>query len=142
MMKRKQRTEILINGTPGMAAELANEITSQYDVRTLEEPHQGLVMIKVRESAQKSLFYLGEMLVTECKVRIGSTVGLGIIKGAEPELAYQLAVIDAAYEAGLPEVDAWSPRLLEEADRIQAGRQAHAAGVLRTKVHFETMDTD
>ncbi|WP_409342841.1 phosphonate C-P lyase system protein PhnG [Paenibacillus sp. MBLB4367] len=141
-MKRKQRTEILINGSGAVAAALAQEIKERHEVTTVEEPNHGLVMVKVRETAQKSLFYLGEVLVTECKVRIGGRIGVGILKGDEPERAYDLAVIDAAYEAGLKETAAWTEALLSEAGRIAEERKAFAAGVLRTKVNFETMDTD
>ncbi|WP_019122111.1 phosphonate C-P lyase system protein PhnG [Brevibacillus massiliensis] len=141
-MKRKQRTEILINGSAGLAAALAQEIKNRYQVTTIEEPNHGLVMVKVRETAQKSLFYLGEVFVTECKVQIEGCMGIGILKGDEPERAYDLAVIDAAYEARLKETAAWSVLLQAEADRIADERKAFAAKMLRTKVDFETMDTE
>ncbi|MDF2837675.1 MAG: phosphonate lyase system protein PhnG [Paenibacillus sp.] len=141
-MKRKQRTEILVNGSPELAAAMAGEIKSRYGVALIEEPNHGLVMVKVRETAQKSLFYLGEVLVTECKVRVEGAMGVGIVKGDEPGRAYDLAVIDAAYAAGLHETASWSAALRAEGDRIAAERAAFHAGVLRTKVDFETMDTD
>lgn len=141
-MKRKQRTEILVNGSPGLAAALAGEIRSRYPVAMIEEPNHGLVMVKVRETAQQSLFYLGEVLVTECKVQIEGAMGVGIIKGDEPERAFDLAVVDAAYAAGLKETSSWSAALQAEGERIAAERAAFYAGVLRTKVDFETMDTD
>lgn len=55
-MNRKQRTEMLINGSPQLAAALANEIESRYPVALIEEPNHGLVMVKVRETAQKACF--------------------------------------------------------------------------------------
>lgn len=141
-MKRRQRTETLINGSPHIAEALAHEIQSRYPIELIEEPNQGLVMVKVRETAQKSLFYLGEVLVTECKVGIGGAVGVGIIKGDEPEKAYNLAVIDAAYAAQLEETEGWTTVLQSESERIAAERHAYQEKVLRTKVDFETMDTD
>lgn len=141
-MNRKQRTEMLINGSPQLAATLANEIESRYSVALIEEPNHGLVMVKVRETAQKSLFYLGEVLVTECKVRIEGAVGIGIVKGDEPKKAYELAVIDAAYSAGLKETEAWTAHLHSEGEQLAARRQAQHKSVLRTKVDFETMDID
>ncbi|NOV02949.1 phosphonate C-P lyase system protein PhnG [Paenibacillus planticolens] len=141
-MKRKQRTEVLINGSPQLAAALANEIKGRYSVAVMEEPNHGLVMVKVRETAQKSLFYLGEVLVTECKVQIEGAVGIGIVKGDEPEKAYDLAVIDAAYAARLEETEAWTALLLSEGERLAAKRQDDHTSVLRTKVDFETMDID
>lgn len=141
-MKRKQRTEILINGSPQLTAALANEIKGRYSVAVMDEPNHGLVMVKVRETAQKSLFYLGEVLVTECKVQIEGAVGIGIVKGDEPEKAYDLAVIDGAYAARLEETEAWTALLLSEGERLAAKRQDEQTSVLRTKVDFETMDID
>lgn len=153
-MKRKRRTEILINGSMeltgsweltgsrNLAAQLAEEILERYDVKTIEEPNQGLVMVKVRETAQKSLFYLGEVLVTECKVQINGSIGLGVLHSHDGKLAYHLAVIDAAYEAGLKETADWTDRLIQEEAAYQKQRLAEQSGVLKTKVSFETMDEE
>lgn len=141
-MNRKQRTEILTTGDPELAASLASDILNHYQVDLIEEPNHGLVMVKVRETAQQSLFYLGEVLVTECKVRTNGAIGIGIVKGDQPELSYRLAVIDAAYAAGLEETAAWTAPLLEEHERIQAVRLAGHMQVMKTRVDFETMDTD
>ncbi|MDR7317128.1 phosphonate C-P lyase system protein PhnG [Brevibacillus nitrificans] len=147
-MKRKRRTEILINGarelagSGELAAQLAEEILERYDVKTIEEPNQGLVMVKVRETAQKSLFYLGEVLVTECKVQINGSIGLGVLHSHDRKLAYHLAVIDAAYEAGLKETADWTDRLIQEEAAYQKQRLAVQSGVLKTKVSFETMDEE
>lgn len=141
-MKRKRRTEILINGSRELAAQLAEEMIQRYDVKTIEEPNQGLVMVKVRETAQKSLFYLGEVLVTECKVQINGAIGLGILHSHDRKLAYHLAVIDAAYEAGLIETADWTERLIHEEAECHKQRLAVQSGVLKTKVSFETMDEE
>ncbi|NGP45090.1 phosphonate C-P lyase system protein PhnG [Bacillaceae bacterium SIJ1] len=141
-MKRKKRTEILINGSLELSSSMAQEVSDRYSVTTIEEPNQGLIMVKMRESAQNSLFYLGEVLVTECRVQIEDKIGLGIVKGIEPELSYQLAVIDAAYEANLPETNEWATKLQAEEEKLVRARKANAAKVLRTKVNFETMVTD
>lgn len=141
-MNRKMRTEVLIDGSPELASSLASEIRSKHEVDLIEEPNHGLVMVRVRETAKMSQFYLGEVLVTECKVRIEGAMGIGIVKGDEPEKAYDLAVIDAAYAAGLQETAAWSNRLQTEGEQIAAKRHAHHLKVLQTKVDFETMDID
>lgn len=138
-MNRRRRTEILINGSRDIAARLAREILDRYEVRTVEEPNGGLVMLKVRETARKRLFYLGEVLVTECKVRLGGKIGLGIVAGDDPELAYHLAVIDAACKAGVRETEGWNAVLEDEAENIAARRAAFDRGVLRTRVNFEIM---
>lgn len=141
-MKRKQRTEILINGSKEVAAAMAKEVLDHYQAEIIEAPNDGLVMVKARESAKKSLFYLGEVFVTECKVRINDSIGIGIVTGHEKELAYQLAVIDAAYQAGLKETETWEELLQEEERMIEIERSARMKQVLKTKVSFETMDTE
>lgn len=141
-MKRKQRTEILIEGSRELAASMAQDIAGRYEVKLVEQPSQGLVMVKVRESAQRSLFYLGEVLVSECKAQVEGSMGIGVVKGYDHELAYQLALIDAAYQAGLQETRAWDQALLAEEARIAAMRSQAFAELAKTKVDFETMDVD
>ncbi|MDH6374060.1 alpha-D-ribose 1-methylphosphonate 5-triphosphate synthase subunit PhnG [Paenibacillus sp. PastF-3] len=141
-MNRRQRTETLINSSSNLATVLADEIKGRYDIDLMEEPNHGLVMVKVRETAKKSLFYLGEVLVTECKVQIAGKMGVGLIKGDEPEKSYDLAIIDAAYAAELVETAAWSAKLYMEHALLEQAYLAEHAKVMRTKVDFETMDTD
>lgn len=139
-MIRKKRTEILIKGSAEVSEILAQEILTVYDVQTLEEPNNSLVMVKVRESAHRSLFYLGEVLITECKVMIKGSLGIGMVKGHEPVLAYNLAIIDAAYNANLPETQEWLNVLLLEEVQINEACEALQNKVLKTKVNFDTMD--
>lgn len=139
-MKRRRRTEILIHGSQALAEKLAESIKQNYQIQVIQCPENGLVMLKMRETSQKSLFYPGEIFVTECKVQIGETIGIGIVAGAQPELAENLAVIDAAFEGQLPETDSWTCLLEEEERRICEQRAVANQAVLKTKVNFETMD--
>lgn len=139
-MIRKRRTMILVKGSSDIPAKLAQEIEANYEVKTIEESNNGLVMIKAREEAKQSLFYLGEVLITECKVMIKGALGIGMVKGHQPELAYNLAIIDAAYNAGLAETTTWTKVLLIEEERLYQENQAFRNKVLKTKVNFDTMD--
>lgn len=139
-MKRRRRTEILINGSQKLVEDIAHCIKDQYQVKVIQEPESGLVMLKVRETSQKSLFYPGEVLVTECKVQIDGRIGIGIVTGDQPELSYNLAVIEAAYENMLPETIGWMKLLEDEEKVIQEQRAAANHSILKTKVNFETMD--
>jgi alpha-D-ribose 1-methylphosphonate 5-triphosphate synthase subunit PhnG len=139
-MKRRRRTEILINGSQKQSEQMAHFILEKYQVKVIQEPESGLVMLKVRETSQKSLFYLGEVLITECKVQIGGIIGIGIVRGDQPDLAFHLAVIDAAFEANLPETIGWVELLETEEKAIQEKRTIANRSILKTKVNFETMD--
>jgi alpha-D-ribose 1-methylphosphonate 5-triphosphate synthase subunit PhnG len=139
-VERRRRTEILIRGNRQISIDLAKEITAKYDVKIIEDPNYGSVMIKARETAKNSLFYFGEMFVTECKVEINGAIGLGILKGNQPEFAYDLAVIDASFNASLPETEQWISILLEEEKGIEQQTEDEFQQILKTKVNFETMD--
>ncbi|WP_053360777.1 phosphonate C-P lyase system protein PhnG [Bacillus sp. FJAT-27251] len=139
-MKRRRRTEVLIHGSQKLSSQLAENIRQNYQVEVIQSPENGLVMMKMRETSQKSLFYPGEVFVTECKVQIGETIGIGIVAGDYPELAENLAVIDAAYEAELPETGSWAGLLEQEEQNIRQQRDGARQAILKTKVDFETMD--
>ena len=139
-MNRKRRTMILVKGRPQLAREMAQEIIKKYEVKIIEKPHTGLVMVKARESAFQRLFYLGEMLVTECKVQVEGFLGVGIVQDLKPQLSYDLAVIDGAYNANLIEINTWTPFLLAEEKEIFSREAKELESILRTKVDFTTMD--
>lgn len=80
-MNRRRRTEILIQGRPELAKELAETIMLQYPYREVISPRYGLTMIKMRETAKSSLFYLGEVVITEAKMEIKGHIGIGIVTG-------------------------------------------------------------
>ena len=139
-MNRRKRTKILIDGSRNFTKELVSEIARNYDIHVLTTPQQALTMVKLRETAQKSLFYLGEVLVTETKVEINNTFGIGIVVGDEEEFSYQLAVIDAAYEANLVETETWTLLFEDEENRIHENRLLNEASILKTIVNFEMLD--
>lgn len=74
-MNRKRRTRILIDFGKEESLKLAEIIENSYPIEMISEPSEALTMIKVRVSAKNSLFYLGEVLITETKVRIEGKVG-------------------------------------------------------------------
>jgi alpha-D-ribose 1-methylphosphonate 5-triphosphate synthase subunit PhnG len=139
-LNRRKRTEILIKGDPKIAKELASKIEKSYKVNVIQEAENCLVMVKMRETAQNSLFYLGEVLVTETKVQINGKIGIGIVRDNKPELSYWLAIVDAAYNAGLAECLEWEEILEEENRKITDKILELQAKILMTKVNFDTMD--
>lgn len=141
-MKRARRTRILIQGSLELRELLCAQVESSREPFEIEKPNEGLVMLKLRESAKGEAFYIGEFLITETKVQIEGVIGIGMAPGFEPELARQLAVIDAACNASLPETEAWEPLLVEEERRIEARAAADAARLRRTLVSFESMDAE
>lgn len=142
MMSRARRTRILARSGTGLAAELSASIEARYEVGELSAPQAALVMVKKRDGAKGALFYLGEMLATEAKVKIGDSVGVGIVQGFADAAAKRMAVIDAAINAALPETLGWEELLEKEEAAIAAADQAEARRVARTRVAFEGMDRE
>jgi len=141
MIARNRRTKILIDGSPDVAQKISQDICARYSIIELEAPNEGLVMVRMRETAQNTLFNLGEVLVTESKAMINDAIGIGIVEGHRPELARELAVIDAAWTAGLPECEKWEELLATEEKAIVSRRLAESRSILDTRVRFETMDS-
>ena len=139
-MERARRTKILVQGSPRLRADLSNRVLSSATVDEVNAPHEGLVMVALRETARNTLFNIGELLVTEAKVQIAGQIGIGIIAGQEPAAARQLAIIDAAYNAGLAETKAWEELLLAEEGYLLRQHTVEAGRMARTKVNFESMD--
>jgi len=138
-MRRRRRTVILIKGSSELLKNMFEEIEKKYEIKTIEEAENGLVMVKMRESAKNSLFYLGEVLVSEAKVQINQKFGVGIIRGNKPEVAYWLAVVDAAYNSNLEEIKNWEDILVKEENKIKSLEATRDAKILKTKVDFESM---
>jgi alpha-D-ribose 1-methylphosphonate 5-triphosphate synthase subunit PhnG len=132
----------LARSVSGLAGRLAASIEALYAVEDISAPEASLVMIKKRESAKGVLFYLGEMLVTEARVRIRGAIGLGIVAGYSFEEARSMAVVDAACAASLPEAADWEALLEAEEAAIAAADEAEALRVARSRVAFESMDRE
>lgn len=139
-MKRRRRTEILVQGDTSLAQMFAETIIQNYECQEIVAPQYGLTMIKMQESAKNLLFYIGEVLVTEAKVEINQNIGIGIVKGMHEEIARYLAIIDAAYKANLPETKEWNTQLIEAEKHIIKKKTKEQAELFKTKVDFETMD--
>ncbi|MFW6030255.1 MAG: phosphonate C-P lyase system protein PhnG, partial [Halanaerobiales bacterium] len=112
-MNRKRRTKVLIEGNFSLIKPIIDKIKEEEKIYTIEEPNTGLVMVKMRDSAKKQLFYLGEVLVTEAKVKIENSIGLGIVKGNNKGLAYDMAIIDALANNNFSKHEELKNRMIE-----------------------------
>jgi alpha-D-ribose 1-methylphosphonate 5-triphosphate synthase subunit PhnG len=143
-LQRYERTRILVEGDPSLAQGIAAEIEAECAVEVVDEPHEELVMVKVRESVRNSLFYLGEALMCSCRVKLGDTMGYGMALGSRRNLAYNLALIDAAFASGAAQekVPGWEHLIRKEAQRIARRQAKEAARVDKTRVDFSTMKVE
>jgi len=141
-MNRKRRTKILIEGNISLVKPIIDNLKKEKNIVTVEEPNTGLVMVKMRDSAKKQLFYLGEVLVTEAKVKIDNCIGLGIVKGKEKDLAYDLAIIDALAKNNFSGNQELKNRIFEMEVDLEEKRKKEIAILSKTKVDFETVDEE
>ena len=146
-MKRYERTRALVEGDPTLAREIVRDVEGELGPQTvvvLDEPREELVMVKVRETAQGGLFYLGEALMTSCRVRLGAAVGYGLILGSDRCRAYELAVIDAAFSGAeaSERVARWEARLRKALTAIDEREADEARRIATTKVDFSTMKVE
>ena len=141
MISRRRRTEALVESDRSVALGLARRIESEVHVLDLSAPRQGLVMCEVRETARNSRFNLGEALMSESRVRIGETEGLGVVLGSDGELARALAVIDAAL--GQPEPLACASQvehaILAAEKDLERARDREQRRIMTSRVSFNTM---
>lgn len=138
-MDRTTRCEHLARLTDPELAELTTLLTHRPDdVTVINGPTIGMIMARVVEDARNEVFNLGEILVTECHVRLGDDEGWAMLVGSRPTATLQAATIDASLAANHAAVQAVEVRLLEFVsghDVILAGQRAELAP---TRVQFET----
>ena len=115
-MKRKERTRILVHCSNEFLTQWAQYFEQQTQFHVIEEPKNALTMLRMRESAQHSLFYLGEVLVSETRVKCRDTIGIGLIQGNELEKSYALAVMFKEYPGEIYVARKDSPMILGVTD--------------------------
>jgi alpha-D-ribose 1-methylphosphonate 5-triphosphate synthase subunit PhnG len=99
----------------------------------------GLVMLPMSEPVKGTLFYLGELLIAEARVRVGGVEGYAACLGRDLEQALALALIDAANAAGLAQNEI-AEFLKAQAARLQEADEQLLRWVEATRVEMETFE--
>lgn len=138
-MYRKQWTTLFAKYGKAQAIDYYNNFKDQIDYDIISEPSEGLVMVKTREHARNTLFYMGEVLITETKIRHGSTVGVGLVKGSDEKFSQAMAFIDLSFK--LEKFTAELNEILSTLKNIEAKDVAERTEkILQTNVSFEMMN--
>ena len=66
----------------------------------VQESRTGLVMLPMRDTAQGTHFHLGEVLMSEARIRAGGQEGYAMRRGRDLEAAMAMAVVDLAVALG------------------------------------------
>ncbi|RZN38296.1 MAG: phosphonate C-P lyase system protein PhnG [Methanosarcinales archaeon] len=138
-MNRDKRFELIARADSERICEIAERILADTAVEVIKKPMGGMIMMRFRDTAEKCIFNLGEVLVTEAEVRINEELGYAMIIGKNPESALAGAILDAAVESGHPITPEIMDLLKSEELRINKELQKTWAKVATTKVDFEVM---
>lgn len=120
-------------------AELAADIKARYDITIIKDPGKTLTMIKMREPVKESLFYIGEVIVTEAHVELDGVKGTAVTMGDDFDKTLNMAIIDAADNKGV----FTGNNVLFELERSQIElEQKENAMHMKTMVSFTSMDQE
>lgn len=138
-MEKRRLSKILARAGKQQVKELADAVKGEYSPVIVKAPEKSLVMVRMRESVQESLFYLGEVIVSEAIVDIDGAKGVAVLMGDDFDKVLDMAVIDAACNKG---VFRGFDRL-EELEREQQLRiEKENALFMKTMVSFQSMDSE
>lgn len=136
-MDKKRLTKIMSKADPAVIAALAGTIRSKHDILVIKEPGKTLAMIKMREPVKSSLFYIGEVIVTEAAVELEGAKGIAVTMGDDFEKTLHMAIIDAACNKGI----FTDENVLLDLEKAQTElEQKEHAMHLKTMVSFSSMD--
>ena len=140
-MDRNRRFEVMAQGDAAPLLTLAEEVLAEPEgpLVVTAGPRVGMLMLRLREPVEGTVFNAGEVLVTEARVALGPHEGYGLRLGRDAEAALAVAVLDAAVEAG----HTLTPSILAGVAALaEAERDRHAAAwqeVAPTRVAFDEM---
>ena len=138
-MEKRRISKILARAGKEQVKRLADEIKEDYSPVIVKAPEKSLTMIRMREPVQESLFYLGEVIVSEAIVDLDGAKGVAVFMGDDFEKVLDMAVIDAACNKGVfRRYD-----FLEQLEKEQTYRlKKENALFMQTMVSFHSMDAE
>lgn len=138
-MEKRRISRILARAGKEQVKNLADEIKEVYSPVIVKAPEKSLTMIRLREPVQESLFYLGEVMVSEAIVDLDGAKGVAVIMGDDFDKVLDMAVIDAACNKGVFQ----RYDILEQLEREQTLRlEKENALFMQTMVNFHSMDSE
>ena len=138
-MEKRRISKILARAGKEEVKRLAGEIKEKYSPVIVKSPEKSLAMIRMREPVQESLFYLGEVIVSEAIVDLDGAKGVAVIMGDDFDKVLDMAVIDAACNNGVFQ----RYDFLEQLEKEQTHRlEKENALFMQTMVSFHSMDSE
>lgn len=138
-MNQEERFEIIAFCRKGILLSLAEEVRKTLEIKIVKQ-NTALVMMQVKDSVEREIFNLGEVLVSEALVEINGVWGYTQVLGDDLEKAQAGAILDAACEAKYPLTEKIVEKLNEEKDNYHREKAGEYAKIKSTRVKFEVMD--
>ena len=138
-MEKKRFFRILGKASRQQVSALAAPYKEKQRITVIKEPAKSLAMIRMWEPVKESLFYLGEVIVCEASVLLGQTKGTAVTMGDDFEKVMDMAVLDAAVNAGIFQGE--DALLILEAAQTAETEKENAL-YLNTMVSFTAMDAE
>lgn len=137
-------TKILINMDLGKLEKIYSMIKNISSISIIKEPNLATVMVRANESVNNATFNLGEILVTECSVKVDESLGYGIVAENDDKKVVYLAAIDAVLHSNNTKFDELknyiNKSVYEESLRYEQEIIDEFSLINKTKVQFNTMD--
>jgi len=138
-MEKERLFRIMSRADAGILAELSGELKEKHSIMIIKEPARTLTMIKMREPVRESLYYIGEVMVSEAVVELDGTKGMAVTMGDDYDRTLNMAIIDAACNGGVFQ----NERYLLNLEKVQNGFIMRENGMhLNTMVSFNSMDSE
>lgn len=138
-MEKRRLFKILSKADRDTVIGLEKRIREKHELIVVKEPEKALAMIKMREPVKESLFYLGEVIVTEATVSVNGINGTAVAMGDDFEKTRAMAIIDAACNGNFFEEE--EALLALEREQIRRVEKENAM-FMKTMVNFHSMDSE
>lgn len=138
MFTHSETLTILTHTPPETLKPFADDLIPYLGAITVLQNRTGLVMLPYTDTAEGTVFHLGEVLVSEGHIRIeGGAEGYGMVLGRDVEFALAVAVVDAALTAGI-ETERITAFIKQQAAVQAEADRDEARKVESTRVEMET----
>lgn len=134
-MDERTRTKILNS----LTFEQLEKIVPNINYEIVKEPQLGTVMVKVNDKGRNGSFYIGEVVVYECFVKVNNVVGKGISLNDNPDFSKALAIINGLYKSNSDGEYNLTSKIIELKSIVDDKEKNQAKMILSTKVSFDTM---
>lgn len=142
-MITQQLTAILADAPIAELLEWSELVRQAAEVLPLKPSKMGLIMVRAKDSVQKQMFNLGEVLISDCSMLVDKRPGYGAVLGGDAKRAEAIAILDGAsyfgsekWELHKAAFDKW----IAAQQRLQEAKErSEFSLVSRSKVDFGLM---